>query len=529
MEQKFGINSLNLQVLREFCEHEGKMVEYRKGDQLEREGDPARWFAFVTEGCFKYVKYGMSDDKANSREGLIMTGDFDGDGQIELANIGYRLDANNTGNDKNTIHIYKVGEKNANAGRLTSVTDGFGNVTSVEYDYATSPSIYEKGESAYPVNSYTLPIALVRKITAPGVNKSYTYGDLRLHIAGRGMIGFAKSEQYDCIADAAVTNEVKAWDTTHWIPKKIAVTTNLMGGGYGEPLYSTNITSYSIETHGNNWITYPSSTTVTDFDGNTTSYTTWLDYNCGLPNAKTNSAFGSDGKPYYNNEYTFNYKNIAGQWVPLNHYTITKHPDDSQYKYQASEYEYDEKGNLISVVNGGVELYCGNHVADKEIRTDYTYDRWGNVTCETFHGNDETTGYKYYEYDPTGRFLVNTYTVPESTTTTYTYDVFGNLLTETDETNVGNPLVTTHEYDDWGRRTSTTYPDGTVSGYETRWSSTSGTGGYYTKESHTAAPWVKKTYDSPRTRGENRDRRRKRPEHQQSHCLQRQGTSGYRY
>ena len=27
MEQKFGINSLDLQVLREFCEHEGKMVE----------------------------------------------------------------------------------------------------------------------------------------------------------------------------------------------------------------------------------------------------------------------------------------------------------------------------------------------------------------------------------------------------------------------------------------------------------------------------------------------------------------------
>lgn len=65
MEQKFGINSLDLQVLREFCEHEGKMVEYRKGDQLEREGDPARWFAFVTEGCFKYVRYGVSDDKAH--------------------------------------------------------------------------------------------------------------------------------------------------------------------------------------------------------------------------------------------------------------------------------------------------------------------------------------------------------------------------------------------------------------------------------------------------------------------------------
>ena len=52
-------------MLREFCEREGEEIAYRKGDQLEREGDPARWFAFVTEGCFKYVKYGMSDDKAH--------------------------------------------------------------------------------------------------------------------------------------------------------------------------------------------------------------------------------------------------------------------------------------------------------------------------------------------------------------------------------------------------------------------------------------------------------------------------------
>ena len=36
-------------------------MTYRKGDQLEREGDPARWFGFVTEGCFKYVTYGISE------------------------------------------------------------------------------------------------------------------------------------------------------------------------------------------------------------------------------------------------------------------------------------------------------------------------------------------------------------------------------------------------------------------------------------------------------------------------------------
>ena len=63
MEQKFSNNSLDLETLREFCKREGEAVTYRKGNQLEREGDPARWFAFVTEGCFKYVTHGISDDR----------------------------------------------------------------------------------------------------------------------------------------------------------------------------------------------------------------------------------------------------------------------------------------------------------------------------------------------------------------------------------------------------------------------------------------------------------------------------------
>ena len=63
MEQKFSNNSLDLQILQEFCEHEGESVLYRKGDQLEREGDPARWFGYVTQGCFKYVTHGISDDR----------------------------------------------------------------------------------------------------------------------------------------------------------------------------------------------------------------------------------------------------------------------------------------------------------------------------------------------------------------------------------------------------------------------------------------------------------------------------------
>ena len=63
MEQKFSNNSIDLKVLREFCEREGEAVFYRKGDQMEREGDPSRWFGFVTEGCFKYVAHEIGSDR----------------------------------------------------------------------------------------------------------------------------------------------------------------------------------------------------------------------------------------------------------------------------------------------------------------------------------------------------------------------------------------------------------------------------------------------------------------------------------
>ena len=77
MEYKFEKNKIDLQVLREFCEREGEAVTYRKGDQLEREGDPARWFAFVTDGCFKYVNH-SSDDREHITW-FSFKGEFTGD------------------------------------------------------------------------------------------------------------------------------------------------------------------------------------------------------------------------------------------------------------------------------------------------------------------------------------------------------------------------------------------------------------------------------------------------------------------
>lgn len=78
MEQKFGINSIDMKVLRAFCEREGRLVEYRKGELMEREGDPSQYFGFVTEGCFKYLTHDLSDDRERITW-FSFSGEFVGD------------------------------------------------------------------------------------------------------------------------------------------------------------------------------------------------------------------------------------------------------------------------------------------------------------------------------------------------------------------------------------------------------------------------------------------------------------------
>ncbi|MBO4827143.1 MAG: Crp/Fnr family transcriptional regulator [Prevotella sp.] len=65
MEQKYNTSALvpEIERLREFCVREGEAVEFNKGEQLEREGEPARWLAFVERGCFKYVTRGRNDGR----------------------------------------------------------------------------------------------------------------------------------------------------------------------------------------------------------------------------------------------------------------------------------------------------------------------------------------------------------------------------------------------------------------------------------------------------------------------------------
>ena len=59
MEQRYTQSeySIDLRRLREFIRQHGEAVDYRRGERLETEGEPARWWAFVERGQFKYVEH----------------------------------------------------------------------------------------------------------------------------------------------------------------------------------------------------------------------------------------------------------------------------------------------------------------------------------------------------------------------------------------------------------------------------------------------------------------------------------------
>ena len=474
-----------------------------------------RWLHSTGSDLELAKAYGLNGEDLSAESRILMS-DFDGDGKTEFASMGFLLDADNTISAESTMHIYKTGAADASDGRLTTVTDGFGNVTELKYAYATDKSVYTQSDEpliqreytdwyinnnlvrevksetvidAYPVNRYTLPITLVSSLKSADTDISYSYKDLRLHIAGRGILGFGTTTKTDNIRGVMETSEVTKWDTLYWQPVETTTTRSIAETGET----SKTASCFVIENGG---VSYNSGNVHTDYDGNKKYENMCLDGESGLVMNRF-VKYGENGNSIYSEEIFSDFVCLNGVWRPQHKDVENFYDEDGCSALSYEDYEYDVKGNLTKVITTGLQLddaqwdYEEGGTMEKE----YTYDRWGNVTSETFHGNDESTGHKYYEYDPTGRFLVKTYTVPESTTTTYTYDVFGNVLTETDETDAANPLTTTHEYDGWGRRTATTYADGTASGYETGWSSVS-TGGYYTMESHTAAPWVKTTYDS---------------------------------
>ena len=440
-----------------------------------------RWLYSTGSGLKSAYSYTKNrEDDAN--ESSIFLGDFDGDGYPELANYGSTLNGtDNTFSEK--INIYKSGYDLSQVGKITGVTDGMGNNSYIRYASATSPAVYKKSiKSTYPVNTYTLPLSVVAQMTgdngaAGSQTTKYFYEDLRLHIAGKGMLGFNTVTSENVTLGTREVTSIAKWDESLWIPAEVK-TLSSVGNNT-----ATAVSTYSVAKSGKNYFAYVSRKDMTDLDGNTATTISSYDAAKGVILDET---VKNAGDSMYKKVAYSGYQNKAGVWLPTTLTMTQKHADDPAPYTTVTTYRYDGKGNVISsTVNSGTNM---------ALTTMSTYDAYGNALSSVTTGSGVKTITKYNDYDASGRFVIKSYTNPASAVNTFTYDLWGNVLTESDVTEPSNVLTTKYTYDGWGRKLTALQADGTQTTYEIGWG-TAGNKKYYTKESTTGKPSVTVWYD----------------------------------
>lgn len=441
-----------------------------------------RWLRSTGNGFV--LKQASSKDRENDAlENSIFLGDFDGDGQMELANYGSKLNVDDI-SFNGEINVYKVSGNLANAGKVEEVFDGFDISHSIQYAYATSPNVYKRTiPSNYPVNTYTLPISVVKHVRSGnghiGMQEAdYSYEDLRIHIAGRGLLGFNKVIKANTTLNVKSSTEITKWDEKWWMPieTKSLVVTN------GES--SSAVSTSTIAKVGNNYFAYTSKQEMVDMDGNHTITRSTYDVEKGVP---TEEIVENDGDNMYRKVKYDGYTKKGERWLPTMMTRTQKYKDDPSTYTTTTTYTYDDKGNTLSTTkNSGTGL---------ALTTTSTYNERGNVLTTVATGEGVQPITKHYEYDPTGHYVVKSYTTPQTSIYTFDYDDWGNLLTQSDVTNPAEPLVTKHIYDDWGREIETVAVDGTRTKYERGWCSDFSQE-HYERVSTDGSPTVTTWYDN---------------------------------
>lgn len=428
--------------------------------------------------------HATSNRMTDGRNRYYVSGDFDGNGMAEVASLSYDCYSGTDANEDPVFRIYKSQNFQHASGRMTTVTDGIGNETQISYKPLTDTTVYIKnkgGASTYPVQTLSLPLSVVSEQTmdngsAGSQTKRYTYGGLKVHTCGKGLMGLSYTKVADLATEETVEEEITEWHSACFSPIH-AVETRTIGGAVDTTYTNTWMTAYNISP-----IYYTSRMEVRlrDYNGN------WTVDDCNyssryMTNHHHWSTDGWDKMTFYD------YAAIGERRLPSSIYSTVQR-DTFSIQVLQDAYQYDSRGQVIAETH--------NDSTATAVTTTYTYDSYGNMLSATIQdvANVLEPVTKTYQYDPTHRFVTRSvergYIEHE-----YTYDIWGNILTDTDKTRPGYPLTTSYNYDGWGNVISTTSPEGLLTTRTMGWGNSLAKR-YYVLEQGNARPWVKKWYDS---------------------------------
>ncbi len=429
-------------------------------------------------------KSASSNKESDAKAGHICVGDFKGKGWLDVLNYGYNCWGGNNADESPAMYRYGTSRQSISDGKVKSVKNSDGRITSFTYGSMTSDKLYTKGTgSVYPLADITAPLAVVSQMRESGASPvcrqtSYTYKGLRSHLRGRGLLGFTEQKVSESYTGLSTTTRVTGWNTQYYVPVSTSTTTTQ--GGFTATTTSVN----TVVNYGSNYMVYPSTLTETDVYGNTT--TTTFNYNTskGYLTKKRTESGGSD--MYRQTEYTYSASKIGKAYRPVTIRESQKHSNSVQPYSTTTKYTYNGNGLPAKVVE-----HSGTPMA---LTREYVYDTYGNATKETVSGANMPTMVTDYQYSG-GKFLSQRSTTPASSSVFYGRNPFGEVVSIVDMTYAGpssQPLITNYTYNGFGMMTKETKPSGAVTTYSRNVNSN----GYTVSVTKDCGGTVTKKYDA---------------------------------
>lgn len=430
---------------------------------------------------YKFVKEKIvvTDNQDDALAGNIVLGNFSGDGQVGLMNYGKNIFTTNNA-DAIKMRLY-VGENvDISSGKIRSITDGLGAITEISYASLTKPSLRLSAINAtkYPFVDIWLDLPVVEKIKQALTTTTYSYGGLKVHAQGKGILGFERVKLKESFTSKVNENIISVWDMNNYVPLQITTKDSIGGNCYAETV-TTN--RYTLK--NKTYFLVNSSSKSIDYDGN--EMFTYSNYDKDYGYLVTQGTYGAGRLMYKETSYG-NYVQKAGVYLPQQVINIQKHEDDSQEYRQKTTFSYDDNGLVVQKVE-----HAGTALA---LTTTNEYDKFGNVTSSIVKGYGMSPITKSYTYEKTGRFVIDEYTVGDGGSIGYLYDTWGNMQYTFDRTH-GYTLQTSYRYDNWGNRIKTICSNGVVEENVVDWDTTN-KGRYYVEHRTTGKPTTKTFYNS---------------------------------
>ncbi|MFO7370174.1 MAG: RHS repeat-associated core domain-containing protein [Bacteroidales bacterium] len=378
-----------------------------------------------------------------------LNGDFNGDGIIEM--LYYYTGVGKTAN-YNYNHIIQYFEiYTLPSGRpnmlIGSVLDGMNRKTEIVYDFTTSSSVYGMNEAlnlSSPVRTINPSLTVVKELkTDNGRNGQFTkamyYENARIHIDGRGLLGYGRKTITDQPAGIK-TIQVNSYDNTFFepLPKSSIVSTT------GTPVKTISGSFYSFKnySYGTNgqkhFMVYPDTSSQYNYlkrtkEKSTFTYTAndFLHGNWSTANAKYYNVANATPNLVATAIMTNTFESFNNsRFYRLKSFLATKQrPGQPDHKSRKTYDFISSASNKISKEITSYFTVSGTEDSDKDTIS-YVYDVLGNIKQQVSQlgNNRRTTG---TVYDTLGRFVIRV-TDPMGYVSNSAYSDMGLLLYQED-------------------------------------------------------------------------------------------------